>query len=443
MRAAILWFFGLALVAWNGGGDDRSSLVGVDEVHEWNTIAFDVTSAGGQNAIIASRAAAMMHVAIHDALNSIDRRYEPYVHEGRAESDSAPAAAIAAAAHDVLAAAIPGFTKAESRPHASEALQKAYERAIAKVSEGPAREHGIAAGQAAAVAILTLRKDDRADAPPQYTPGTTPGAWRPHPNPVPPNPPIEDPAHAAGNAAAVLPQWAEVVPFTMGAPWQFRLPGPPALTSAEYARDFEEVKRIGGKDSTDRTPEQTEIAKFWYDGSPHHWSRIARVVAASRGLDRWDNARLLALVNMAVADGYIAGADTRYHFNLWRPVTAIRLADTDGNDATTPDPKWESLLNTPALPDYPSTHSVCGAAAATVLARFFGSDDVNFTLPSGPPFAGQTRTYTSFSAACREIGESRIYAGVHFRSACTDGIKLGKQIGRRASLQFLLPSKDQ
>jgi membrane-associated phospholipid phosphatase len=146
---------------------------------------------------------------------------------------------------------------------------------------------------------------------------------------------------------------------------------------------------------------------------------------------------------MAVADGYIAGADTRYHYNLWRPVTAIRAADTDGNDATTPDPAWESLLNTPALPDYPSTHSVCGGAAATVLARFFGSDEVTFTLPSGPPFAGQTRTYTSFSGTCREIGESRIYAGVHFRAACRDGIKLGKQIGRRTSLQYLLPSKDQ
>jgi hypothetical protein len=404
---------------------------------------FDVTSAGGQNAIIASRAAAMMHVAIHDALNAIDRRYEPYVYEGRAESDSAPAAAIAAAANDVLVSVIPTFSKAESRPMASEALTKAYEAAIAKVPAGPAKDHGLAVGRAAARAILTMRAGDQSDAPPQYTPGTAPGLWRPHPNPVPPNPPIDDPAAAPGNAAAVLPQWARVVPFTMASPWQFRLPGPPPITSEEYARDFEEVKRIGARNSTDRTPEQTDIAKYWYDGSPHHWSRVARTVATSRGLDRWDNARLLALVNMAVADGYIAGADTRYHFGYWRPVTAIRAADTDGNDATTPDPAWESLLNTPALPDYPSTHSVCGGAAATVLARVFGSDEITFTMPSGPPFAGMNRTCTSFSGVAREIGESRIYAGVHFRSACRDGIKLGKQIGRRTALMYLLPSKDQ
>jgi hypothetical protein len=311
------------------------------------------------------------------------------------------------------------------------------------VPEGAGKEHGIAAGRAAAKAILTLRADDKNDAPSKYQPGTAPGVWRPHPNPVPADPPIDDPAHAAGMAVAVLPQWANVTPFTMAAPWQFRLPGPPAITSEEYARDFEEVKRMGAKNSKDRTEEQTAIARFWYDGSPHHWSRVARVVALGRGLDRWENARLLALVNMAVADGYIAGADTRYFYNFWRPVTAIRAADTDGNDATAPEPEWESLLNTPALPDYPSTHSVCGGAAATVLARFFGADEVSFTLPSGPPFAGMTREYTSFSGACKEIGESRIYAGVHFRSACRDGIRLGKQIGRRAINQYLLPSKDQ
>jgi hypothetical protein len=146
---------------------------------------------------------------------------------------------------------------------------------------------------------------------------------------------------------------------------------------------------------------------------------------------------------MAVADGYIAGADTRYHLNFWRPVTAIRAAADDGNDATTPDPAWDSFLNTPALPDYPSTHSVCSGAAATVLATFFGSDEIPFSMPSGPPFEGITRTHKSFSSAANEICESRIYAGVHFRTACRDGLKLGRQIGRRASIGLLLPSKTQ
>jgi hypothetical protein len=159
-------------------------------------------------------------------------------------------------------------------------------------------------------------------------------------------------------------------------------------------------------------------------------------VAAQRGLDRWDNARLLSLVNAAIADGFVAGFDTRYVYDLWRPVTAIRAADTDGNDATVADPAWESFLNTPPIPEYPSTHSVAGGAASTVLARFFGGDQVAFSMTSGPPFAGITRSFRSFSQAAQENADSRIYAGIHFRSACQDGIKLGKQIGRRAFAQY-------
>ena len=226
----------------------------------------------------------------------------------------------------------------------------------------------------------------------------------------------------------------------MAQPWQFRLPGPPPLKSKQYARDYNEVKRLGGKTSTERTATQSEIAKYWYEGSPDGWSRIARAVGAQRGLDLWDNARLLALINAVIADGYIAGADTRYLYNFWRPVTAIRAGDTDKNDATAPDPTWESFLNTPPLPDYPSTHSVAGGGASTVLALFFGSDRVSFTMTSGLPFAGITRSFTSFSQAAQENADSRVYAGIHFRTACRDGIKLGKQIGRRAFAQYLRPS---
>ena len=202
------------------------------------------------------------------------------------------------------------------------------------------------------------------------------------------------------------------------------------------------MKRLGGKNSTTRTAEQSEVARYWYEGSPQGWSRIARVVAAQRGLDGWDNARLLALVNAVIADGFIAGADTRYLYNFWRPVTAIRAGHTDGNEATAADPAWETFLNTPPIPDYPSTHSVAGAAAATVLARFFGSDQVAFTMASGPPFAGITRSFRSFSQAAQENADSRVYAGIHFRSACQDGIKLGKHIGRRAFIQYVQVYRD-
>ena len=215
-------------------------------------------------------------------------------------------------------------------------------------------------------------------------------------------------------------------------------PRPPALTSEAYARDYNEVKSIGGKNSTARTAEQTEIARFWFEGPPA-WNRIARAVAEARGLDAWDSARLLALVNLAMADGYIAGFKIRYVYDFWRPVTAIREGDTDGNDATAGDPSWDSLQNTPAVSDYPSTQSTFSGAAAVVLAGVFGTDQVAFAITSGPPFADIKRSFTSFSQAARESADSRVYAGIHFRTACEDGLALGRKIGERAVALYLQP----
>jgi hypothetical protein len=440
MRTATVCLLGLAISGWVG-----IQAIPIpprtDAVLDWNVTCFDVATAAGQNAIIASRAAAMVHIAIHDALNTIDRRYEPYVHEARAYPGADPEAAIAAAAHDVLVALIPGFDKPEKRRQAEEVLEKAYRAALEKIPEGAAKDCGIEVGECAASSILRLRRSDKHDAPlVAFAPSTMPGAWRTYPNPVPPNPPVDDPKRAAGHLPAIMPQWAEVTPFTLAAAWQFRCPGPPAIGSEAFARDYEEVKRVGAKDGSSRTPEQSDIARFWYDGSPQQWSRIACVVARERGLDPWEEARLLALVNMAIADAFIAGLREKYRFGFWRPVTAIRAGDDDGNDATTPDPAWEPFLNTPAHPDYPATHSACGAAGAAACAAFFGSDDVAFTIASGPPFSGMTRSFTSFSQASRETDDSRVFAGVHFRFACSDGAKLGRQIGRRAAAQFLLPS---
>jgi hypothetical protein len=409
------------------------------EVLEWNVTGFAVTADAGMNPILQSRALAMTHLAVHDALNAIERRYEPYLHEGRGEAGASPTAAVAAAAREVLAGLVARSGSAEQRARAAEKLEAAYAAALARVPAGAARDHGLTTGQAAARAMLAARAQDGAAAPPTYTPGTAPGHWRPTPNPVPANPPIPDPALAPGNWPAMLPQWKSVAPFTMATPWQFRLPGPPRLDGAQWARDYDEVKRLGGKASAERSAAQAEIAAYWYEPSPQGWSRIARVVAAQRGLDAWDSARLLALVNAVIADGFIAGADTRYLYNFWRPVTAIRGGDTDGNDATVADPRWESFMNTPAMPDYPSTHSVAGGAASVVLARVLGSDQVAFSMASGPPFAGITRSFASFSQAAAENAESRILAGLHFRSACRDGVRLGQQIGRRAVAQHLRP----
>jgi hypothetical protein len=267
-----------------------------------------------------------------------------------------------------------------------------------------------------------------------------PGKWRPHPNPVPANPPIANPDAARGYLPSFVPGWGNVTPFTLLSASQFWLPGPPALTSATYARDYNEVKNIGGKVSTVRTADQTEVARFWFQG-PGTWNTIARTVATSRNLDLRDSARVLALMNMAMADAYIAGFKIRYVYDLWRPVTAIRDGDHDGNDATVGDLTWDSQQNTPAVSEYPSTQSTFSSAAAVVLASVLGGDQANFTFTSGKPFEGITRSFTSFSQAARESADSRIYAGIHFRSACEDGLTLGRRVGQRVAALYLQPRK--
>jgi hypothetical protein len=442
MDARRLWLSWLALFTLAICG--AAVIVGIapvraDEVTDWNAVAIDVLVLGGQNPVVMTRGLAMAHLAVHDALNAIDRRYEPYLFDARSEPGAAPGAAVAAAMHDALVGALTGFGTPEQQAKGKERADATFAAALTTIPEGRSRRDGIAVGQAAAAAMLSLRKADGATVQVAYTPGTQPGQWRPHPNPVPANPPIPDTTLAPGNLPAMLPQWGQMLPFTMRAPWQFRLRPPTALTSETYTRDYNEVKRLGGKQSMVRTAAQDEIARFWYEASAPGWNRIARIIAGQRVLDRWEQARLFALLNAAMADGYIAGADTRYLYNFWRPVTAIRAGGSDGNDATAGDPTWETFMNTPPLPDYPSTHSVLGGAAAVVMSRFLGTDQVSFTMTSGPPFAGITRSFTSLSQAQEENGDSRVYSGIHFRNSTVAGILQGEQIGRQAFAQYLQP----
>jgi hypothetical protein len=410
-------------------------------VADWNATALSAMLAAGHNNVTVTRGLAIVQVAVHDALNAVDRRYDGYIYDGAAAADASPEAAVATAARDALVLAIPAFGPADQQAAAIAAGDAAYTTVLAKIPDGEGKARGVAAGRAAAAAIVSLRKDDGATRDAPYTPGGAPGQWRPHPNPVPADPPVADPLLAAGYAPSILPGWGKVTPFTLLAAGQFHPAGPPPLGSEAYAQDFNEVKRLGGKASTARTAEQAEIARFWYEGSAAGWNRIARGVAAEKQLDPWQEARLLALVNLAMADGFIAGFHTRYLYNFWRPVTAIRVADTDGNPATEADAAWESFLNTPPVADYPSTHSVLGSAAAAVLAAAFSTDRVAFTVTSGAPFPGITRSFTSFSQAAQENADSRVYAGVHFRTACRDGMALGQKIGRRAARVWLLPSE--
>jgi hypothetical protein len=411
-----------------------------NEVGQWNETTMKAVVANGQSAVVSTRTLAMVQVAVHDALNAISRRYDAYYFEGPGDPAASPDAAIAAAAHTVLVGVIGGYGTPAQKVETLAMVDQAYAASMARVTDGPARNTGVAIGRAAGAAILALRKDDGAGRSTPYTPGMGPGKWRPHPNPVPANPPVANPDLARGYLPSVNPEWANLMPFTLLSASQFWLPGPPALTSQTYARDYNEVKSVGGKVSTVRTDDQTQIARFWFEG-PGAWNTIARTIATARGLDARDSARVLALMNLAMADAYIAGFKIRYVYDFWRPVTAIREGDNDGNDATVGDPTWDSHQNTPSVSDYPSTQSTFSAAAAVALASALGGDSATFTVTSGKPFDGITRSFTSFSQAARESADSRVYAGIHFRSACEDGLALGRKVGERVAKLYLQPAR--
>jgi hypothetical protein len=232
-----------------------------------------------------------------------------------------------------------------------------------------------------------------------------------------------------------MAQWGDVTPFALKSSSQFRPTPPPEIDSAPAKRDVAQVSTIGGKDSAARNDEQSQIARFWYENSTQGWNRITRTVAQSRQLDEWDSARLLALVNVAMADGFISGFEAKYHYAFWRPVTAIRAGGAK---------EWLSYLPTPPVPDHPSTHTVLGAAAATVLARFFGNDFVAFQSTSGAPYPDIQRSFWSFSEAARENGASRVLAGIHFPTAVRAGYQLGEDVGTFVFEHVLRPrAKDE
>jgi hypothetical protein len=413
-----------------------------DAVTAWNANAGAAALAAGlapaNNPLHESRLYAVMHLAIHDALNAIDRRSRPYAVDLPANPGASPEATVAAAARDVLVPLLtqlpPPFVGADG----VKIVEEDYMDALAAIPDSPAKTQGVELGQAAAEALLALRAADGSDTPlfdSSYPQGTDPGEYR----------------FTPGFMFVFAPGWADVTPFVLNDSSQFR-PGPPfAVTSKKYTADFNEVKALGGDDVTTpsaRTAEQTEIALFWVESSPLQWNRIARTVSGSEGLDMWENARLFGLLNMALADGYIGSFETKYHYNYWRPVTAIQTADTDGNPSTSADPNWTPLVRTPPIPDYDSAHSVEGGAAAGVLKRFFGTDDIGFTTCSLTLPAGSTctdpspvlRSYTSFSQAEEENGLSRILVGFHFRDAVETGIKHGEKIGERAVNLYLRPA---
>ncbi len=383
----------------------------------WNEIATDafVEHDGYSDPLEAVRVIGMLHLAQHDALSAISPAYEPYALQA-SDEDADPVVAAAAAAHGVLVAMFP-----DQAPGLDERLAEF----LGALDEEDARDRSLSLGQAAAEAILQNRAGDGSDTPMvgDYEPGTGPGRYQFVP-------PFD---------FVVRPGWQTLRPFGLSSPDQFRSPPPPALESTRYAQDFEEVKAYGRADSSARSPDQTAYAAFWHEFSDLGWNRVARTVAADRELDLQSTARLFGLLNMALSDAYVAGWDSKFRYDFWRPYTAIRAAATDGNPATEPDPEWESAEVNPPVQDYPSTHSALGNAAAEVLASVFG-DETGFTFPSTTAVpANGTRTFTGFREAADENADSRVMAGLHFRFACDTGQELGRRVGEWTVANHLLP----
>lgn len=400
-----------------------------DAVLHWNRIATEILPVEA-GPVIDSRAMAILHAAVHDAVNGIERRYEPYTADLQAPEASLETA-VARAARDVLL--VFGSPQRDR-------IEEEYARALAVVPDGPAKDGGVSVGEQAARANLDRRAGD----------GVSPGPWPPRTGPV--AEPVYAPTGEPGDydftppfdepplgPVALFPGWGRLTPFTIDLS-RHRLDGPDTLGSRRYARDFTFLKDFGSRNSASRTPDQTATAFFWYESFPI-WNDIARTVIEERRLDPWRAARILALVNFALADSGIATFDAKYHFRFWRPYTAIRKADVDGNDATDADETWVPLLWTPPgeepafvippIPDYPSLAASTSAAAAEVLTRHLG-DDVRFEATS-LTLPGTTRRFASFRHAAREAALSRVYGGIHFRRAVGDGFDLGRGVGREVS----------
>ena len=398
-----------------------SALVQADAVTDWNAITMDavtVARPGPQGMLDV----ALVHVAVHDAVQSIEKRYEPYHFELKGAKGSR-SAATAAAAHGVLVSIYPAQAST---------LDAAYFNYLAQ--NGLNGDPGLDVGEKAAANIVALRRATPNPAPPPFVGSTEIGKWRPTESL------IGSPPAPASFSPMVTPWLAQSAPFTLTSPRRFRAPPPPALTSARYWHDYEEVKALGALHGSARTAQQTDLAYFYNDNFFAQWNRALRGVAQKR-LDRiGDSARLFALANMAGADALITCWDSKVSYVFWRPLTAIREGANDGNPFTVGDPTWQPLVNTPNYPDYTSGANSLVAAMTRTLEMFFGSDRGPLEVTSLHPLAVQkTRVYSRFSHAADDVVEARIYLGIHFRFADLAARRQGEQVAEQAFEHFLQP----
>ncbi len=380
-----------------------------DEVMDWNHIMLEATLVPPATAApVSTRSTAIVQAAVFDAVNGIDPQYTPIHIWLRGPRNASKRAAAVQAAFAILIRLYPAQL---------DSLQQQRSTSLTGISRGWGAERsesiqqGIEWGQTVADAIWAWRSNDGfAATPPPFIGGTAPGEWRP-----------------TSSATGLAPQLAHMAPWFIESPSQFRPPAPPALDTAQYTADFNEIKLMGSGSSSTRTADQTQYALFWNPGNPpDFWNPVAATLAEKHHFSLLQTAHLLAQVNLAMSDAIIGCWDAKYTYVSWRPISAIQLADTDGNSDTVADPKWMPLLVTPPFPGYPSAHSCASAAAARVLSHYFGKNTAIIVTSDAVP--GEMHSFGSFSAALEEIVNARVFGGIHFRTDCNAGQSLGDSI---------------
>ncbi|HUQ09816.1 MAG TPA: vanadium-dependent haloperoxidase [Steroidobacteraceae bacterium] len=393
----------LALCAWPARAD---------VIMDWNGRADALAVEQRQTPVNHSRTLAMVHVAMFEAVNAIEQRYQPYRLKLITDHNTSKELAAAVAGHDVLLGLFP--TQKES-------LDTLLAQTADGIAEGPARQRAILLGRKAAADLLALRAEDGSDAGEAWRPVTQPGVYIPTTIPL----------------GSTVPGYK---PWVMTSASQFRPGPPPSLTSETWTRDLNEIREVGGLTSKTRTPEQTAIAKFWFQTGPRTYNPFVRHLATAKQMDLVDCARLYALVTVAAADSFIAVFDGKYAYNFWRPVTAIRDADQTGNPATPRDATWMPLGETPMHPEYPCAHCISSAAVAAVLIGIVGDDvgEITLTSPSAP---GVTRRWSRISDYRDEVSNARVWAGFHYRFSTEVGRDMGRKIGELTVATQMLPKK--